>query len=240
MAHSSQPARVPAPDEPSSGSAEISPGVVLDGRLGVFHRTDCWLAVADLHYGYELTARRHGGLFPLWGMESVAARLAALVRDYRPRVLLLLGDLIHGVGTHSQARELVDALEGCVSGDVVCIAGNHDRGPLRRLLPFVDEFTLGGYRFHHGHDESRLRSGDRSLVQVTGHLHPTVDFRDGAGLALRLPALLCGESPEIGARWVLPAFSPWAGGRNWRRFGFGAGTRRWACSPRRVFEVIDD
>jgi metallophosphoesterase superfamily enzyme len=59
--------------------------VVLDGRLALFHKRQRWLAVADLHFGYELSQRAAGRLTPMWGMQSVEERLVELLRDYRPR-----------------------------------------------------------------------------------------------------------------------------------------------------------
>ena len=38
-----------------------------------------WLAVADLHFGYELSQRAAGRLVPLWGMTSVEERLKELL-----------------------------------------------------------------------------------------------------------------------------------------------------------------
>jgi hypothetical protein len=39
---------------PIAGAAQISvaPDALLDGRLALFHQMECWLTVADLHFGY--------------------------------------------------------------------------------------------------------------------------------------------------------------------------------------------
>src|SRR3954463_23317 len=79
----------------SSGRTLVAENVLLDGRLGVFHERERWLAVADLHFGYELSQRAAGNLFPLWGMQSIETRLNELLGDYRPVKLVLLGDLVH-------------------------------------------------------------------------------------------------------------------------------------------------
>jgi uncharacterized protein len=60
----------------------VAPNVFLDGRLALFHETERWLAMADLHFGYELSQRAAGRLVPLWGMTSVEERLAELLADY--------------------------------------------------------------------------------------------------------------------------------------------------------------
>ncbi len=61
--------------------ALVSGDVLLDGRLALFHRTQRWLAVADLHFGYELSQRAAGRLMPMWGMASVEERLHELCRN---------------------------------------------------------------------------------------------------------------------------------------------------------------
>src|SRR5213082_2570737 len=84
----------------SQAQALIAESVLLDSRLALFHERENWLAVADLHFGYELSQRVAGRLVPFWGMESIEARLCQLLRDYRPATLILLGDLV----SHASSR----------------------------------------------------------------------------------------------------------------------------------------
>src|ERR1700730_10266040 len=79
----------------SQAQAVIAKSVRLDSRLALFHEQERWLAIADLHFGFELSQRMAGRLVPLWGMESIETRLCQLLRDYHPATLILLGDLIH-------------------------------------------------------------------------------------------------------------------------------------------------
>jgi uncharacterized protein len=74
----------------------IARNVLLDARLALFHTRQRWLAVADLHFGYELSQRAAGNLFPFWGMRTIEQRLEELLRDYKPKRLIVLGDLVHG------------------------------------------------------------------------------------------------------------------------------------------------
>src|ERR1700755_2408075 len=78
-----------------ANQALVADEILLDGRLALFHQTEGWLAVADLHFGYELSQRAAGRLVPLWGMTSIEQRLQELVADYRPRRLIVVGDLVH-------------------------------------------------------------------------------------------------------------------------------------------------
>src|SRR5437870_10138811 len=79
----------------SSSPVAVGKGVLLDGRLALFHRRQKWLAVADLHFGYELSQRAAGNLFPMWGMQSIEARLTELLGEYKPRRLVVIGDIVH-------------------------------------------------------------------------------------------------------------------------------------------------
>ena len=57
-----------------ANQALVADEILLDGRLALFHRQERWLAVADLHFGYELSQRAAGRLVPIWGMASIAER----------------------------------------------------------------------------------------------------------------------------------------------------------------------
>ena len=63
-----------------ANQALVADEILLDGRLALFHQRERWLAVADLHFGYELSQRAAGRLVPLWGMASVSERLLAAGR----------------------------------------------------------------------------------------------------------------------------------------------------------------
>ncbi len=201
--------------------AAVARDVILDGRLALYHKRARWLVVADLHFGYELSQRAAGHLFPLWGMQTIAARLSELLGDYKPKHLVLLGDLVHNRAGAAELGGLIQQLrKKC---EVVLIAGNHDR-----YLPkddLVDSWQAGKFEFHHGHCETKGSAG----VKIIGHHHPAFTFRDGAGLRLRLPAFV--QTPKC---WIMPAFSPWAAGAEWPNEGE---SRIWACSPQRVVRL---
>ena len=119
----------------------IAADIVLDGRLALFHERDRWLAVADVHFGYELSQRAAGNLFPLWGMQTIQERLCELLTDYRPAHLILLGDLVHDRTAINALTELVRELEG--KTNVILIAGNHDRH-ISKLMMMSVRFSVGG------------------------------------------------------------------------------------------------
>jgi len=200
----------------------IAPGVVLDGRLALFHETERWLAVADLHFGYELSQRAAGRLVPLWGMNSIEERLIELLEDYRPQRLIIVGDLVHnGASLEAASRLLARLRHRC---EVVALAGNHDRH-IAKAIEFSPRWETAEFVFEHGDCEP----AETDRTRIVGHHHPAISIGDGAGLRLKLPALI-----QLERCWVLPAFSPWAGGVAWPDDGE---SRIWLCTPRRVLRV---
>jgi DNA ligase-associated metallophosphoesterase len=206
----------------------IDRNILLDGRLALFHKRERWLAVADLHFGFELSQRASGNLFPLWGMKDIEGRLLQLLADYRPRRLILLGDLVHDGTTADEFFALVNRLERAT--EVVLIMGNHDRHFKHRRTDLqhrlIESWQSNRFYFHHGDCAADVR--DR--IQIIGHHHPTGAMRDGAGLRLKLPAFV-----QRNDCWIMPAFSPWAAGTNW--VDPDGECKIWLCSPQRVFEL---
>ncbi len=206
----------------SSAQTSVAEGVILDGRLALYHEQQHWLAVADLHFGYEISQRAAGRLHPLWGMDLIEKRLLELLTDYQPRTLVLLGDVVHDRAAAGPAAQLVARLrERC---ETILVAGNHDR-KIAGALAMVDAWETDGFYFHHGHVNPR--EGDR--IEVIGHHHPAGHLADGAGLRLKLPAFVREER-----RWILPAFSPWAAGAIWP---VDECSEVWLCSPLRVLPL---
>jgi metallophosphoesterase superfamily enzyme len=221
-------------------TAIVGHGCVLDSRRALYHPEGHWLAAADIHFGYELNrARQHGALLPQWGMAATQSRLMALLEHYKPKVLILAGDIMDGGGSVAETLRFLHALRECVC-TLICVEGNHDRTALRKDGSFVLIHREPGFCFHHGHKFDRMVSSTPDgLVHITGHEHPTLNLSDGAGLRLRLPALVQQQrssGDRVVENWILPAFSPWAGGSP-----YDAGhdiQEVWGCSDSRVVKGV--
>src|SRR2546423_6295893 len=202
--------------------ALVADEILLDGRLALFNKTERWLAVADLHFGYELSQRAAGSLVPLWGMATISERLDALLNEYEPRRLIILGDLVHD---KTAAREAAELLRGFAERcEVVVVAGNHDR-QLRGHVEMVDSLETEHFHFHHGHCAAQVAN----RIQIIGHHHPAAVIDDGAGLHLKCPAFV--QQTDC---WIMPAFSPWASGTRWTA---DEASRIWLCTAERVFAL---
>lgn len=208
--------------------------VWLDSRLALYAEKGNWLAVSDLHFGYEISRRARGGLWPVWGADSLAERLGQLLRDYQPETLILNGDVIDSKAAARLVGEqwLASLAQKGGFKNLVLVRGNHDRGGVLRKFDWVNFFETGEFLFHHGHEPMPARRME-GKIELTGHLHPARRFSDGAGLAMKLPVLV-----QETSRWVLPAFSPWAGGVHLETGALDPETKLWACGPRRIFRIL--
>jgi uncharacterized protein len=205
-----------------ANQALVADEILLDGRLALFHKTERWLAIADLHFGYELSQRAAGRLVPLWGMATISDRLEALVNEYKPARLIILGDLVHDKTAAREATRLLGELaDRC---EVVVVAGNHDR-QLRGHVEMVDSLETEQFHFHHGHCAAEVAE----RIQIIGHHHPAAVISDGAGLRLKCPAFV-----QQTRCWIMPAFSPWSAGTRWAS---DESNRVWVCTPERVFAL---
>jgi DNA ligase-associated metallophosphoesterase len=205
-----------------SNQALVAAEIILDGRLALFHQTERWLAVADLHFGYELSQRAAGALVPLWGMATISQRLTELVDEYEPRRLIVVGDLVHDKTAAREAAQLLR--EFAARCEVAVVAGNHDR-QLRGHVDMVESVQTDQFHFHHGHCAADVPG----RIQIIGHHHPAAVITDGAGLRLKCPAFV-----QQSNCWIMPAFSPWAAGTRWTP---DESSRVWLCTASRVFPL---
>jgi putative SbcD/Mre11-related phosphoesterase len=213
--------------------AAIGHDVLLDSRRALVHTKQRWMAVADIHLGYEVQQSKQGALLPDFGMDAIQTTLMALLEDHCPRRLILAGDIMDGSGSATETLRLLEALQPHVA-EIVCILGNHDRPALRQTWPFVNLHRESGFIFSHGHGyhlvEGLCTSAD--VIHITGHEHPAVTLNDGAGLQMKLPALVRETITGSRERWILPAFSPWAAGA---RYMSEKLIEQWICAPGRVW-----
>ena len=211
----------------------VGRGCVLDSRRALWHAAGSWLAMSDLHHGIELNrVRRLGHVPDHWRMPATEQRVLDLIECYAPQTLILNGDIMDGGGSMRATKDMIQRLRERVQ-ELILVEGNHDRAALRREEGYVTHHRAGEFLFHHGHKWSRtwrdIGEADASEVHLCGHEHPAVQINDRKGVRLMLPALvqeaIC--MPSAVEHWILPAFSPWAGGARYdspnERLGI------WAC-----------
>ncbi len=161
--------------------------------------------VADLHLGFAWAQRRRGELWPLTDAGARRA-LEGLCDELRPKTVVLAGDIIHAPRPGPEEAQLIaDTMASLRErAEVVCVAGNHDRGQ-----NFRAEWRGDGIRAIHG--DTLPEVPESGVLTVVGHFHPVMMMRDASTVKRRHRAFLKGNG-----LLVLPAFSPFASGTDMR------------------------
>ncbi len=176
--------------------------LLLDPAGAVFHPETATLAVADLHLEKGSAAARHGSLVPPWDTRLTLDRLALLLRHWRPRTLVALGDSFHDphAASRLQPADAARLAHLAAETQVVWVRGNHDPLPPAGLAGLaVPEWAVGALTFRH---EARRGGAD----EVCGHHHPKAQVPTRAGPVGR--ACFVSDTQRL----MLPAFGAYAGG----------------------------
>jgi len=149
------------------------------------------LVIADLHIGWEIALSQKGIHVPTQ-MPKLLQKLKNLLFTYKPKKLLILGDVKHTVATAEIGEwhdipHFFNELKRQIK-EIRVIRGNHD-GNLEPLLPESIKIlsatgtTIGEVGLFHGH-----RWPSPTLLKcktlMMGHIHPVVAFRDPAGFRI--------------------------------------------------------
>jgi uncharacterized protein len=146
------------------------------------------LLIADPHLGWEIQLQEKGIHIPSQ-TPKILNKLTAIISEYKPDDLVILGDVkytvvSHEFGERQDIPDFFNKLEGYVS-NISIVRGNHDAN-LEPLLPKRVQFlpatgaVIGDVAVFHGHKwPSPALLGCKTLVM--GHLHPVVVFRDPIG-----------------------------------------------------------
>jgi len=183
--------------------------VLLPSRM-IYIKSIRALLFADSHIGLEYAMAEAGTFVPPIQYNLMRTRLLNAVREYRPKRIIIVGDLKHMFSqrTLQEHKEVLDMLKTLHSFgvEVFLVRGNHDnfiRGILEKHgVSFVPCIRMGEYLFIHGHASVPPDVGASARRIIMGHLHPTITLSDSISRA-RLPAFLVGERICI-----LPAFTP--------------------------------
>jgi uncharacterized protein len=146
------------------------------------------LLIADPHLGWEIQLQEKGIHVPSQ-TSKILSKLTAIITEYKPDRLVILGDVKYTVVSHEfgEWRDIPDffnKLSSCIAS-IAVVRGNHDAN-LEPLLPENVELlpatgaVIGDVGVFHGH-----KWPSPALLQckalVMGHLHPVVVFRDPTG-----------------------------------------------------------
>lgn len=163
------------------------------------------LIVSDLHFEKGSSFAARGVMLPPYDTRTTLMRLAALIRKYRPKRVISLGDAFHD----EEAEFRIDEEDACSleslmrEADWLWILGNHDPEPPARFEAACEiETRIGGLIFRH---EPRERPAPG---EIAGHLHPCARVVN-EGRTLRRRCFAVGAD-----RIIMPAMGAYTGGLN--------------------------
>lgn len=163
------------------------------------------LIVSDLHFEKGSAFAGKNVLLPPYDTRTTLKRIAALMKKYKPRIVVSLGDAFHDREAESRMHT-VDAaqLEALTrAAHWLWVLGNHDPEPPARFAGVAhEEVDIANLVFRH-----EAKAGDPE-GEISGHFHPCAKVVP-EGHTLRRRCFL-----SDGHRLILPAIGAYTGGLN--------------------------
>ncbi|MEM6516242.1 MAG: ligase-associated DNA damage response endonuclease PdeM [Bacteroidota bacterium] len=178
--------------------------LVLNNLRAIYWKKENSLIVSDLHIGKSAHFRKHGIAVSSDVQEKDLKRLSILVHHYKPKKIIVVGDLFHAeINTDMDAFKVWrDSFQNL---EIILIKGNHDRLKAEVYDSFdieccQKELFLKPFTLIH----EPTRSKDKFMI--SGHIHPGVLVRSKGRPGLRLPCFKITSN-----QLILPAFSAFTG-----------------------------
>jgi DNA ligase-associated metallophosphoesterase len=176
--------------------------LMLDPAGALYWPATGLLAVSDLHLEKGSSYARNGQLLPPWDTHATLDRLTTLLRRYRPRLVIALGDSFHDADGSERlpAGELTRLRRMTEAHRFVWVQGNHDpRPPLGVGGEWVETFFTTTLTFRH-------QAIPGAQGEISGHHHPKAAI-PARGTSVSRPCFVADAR-----RLMLPAFGAYTGG----------------------------
>ena len=160
------------------------------------------LVVADLHLEKGSACAVQGHLVPPWDTRMTLDQLALLLRRWRPRTVVALGDSFHDAhGSRRMNAGDAARLRACTdTAQFVWVLGNHDPVPPADLPGIATQaWTQGPLTVRH-------EAAPGASGELCGHHHPKASIATRAGAVTR-PCFV-----SDARRLMLPAMGAYTGG----------------------------
>ncbi len=160
------------------------------------------LAVSDLHLEKGSDYAGRGMLLPPWDTRATLDRLLLLLRRWRPRTVVALGDSFHDRAGAARLPpgELARLADITARTRFVWVLGNHDPRPQPGLDgEWLEEYRAGPLLFRH-------QASAGAEGELSGHYHPKAAV-PARGCQVSRPCFVADKR-----RIILPAFGAYAGG----------------------------
>jgi uncharacterized protein len=177
--------------------------LILDPAGALIWPAAATLVVSDLHLEKGSSFARKGMLLPPWDTHATLERLTLLLRRYRPRIVVALGDSFHDrhgvqrLPSTEQTRlsAMTDAYR------FIWVQGNHDPSPPEGIGgEWVETLVTNSLLFRH------VALEDAAPGEISGHYHPKATAPTRGGSITR--ACFVADARRI----ILPAFGSYTGG----------------------------
>jgi DNA ligase-associated metallophosphoesterase len=176
--------------------------LMLDPAGALFWPATGLLAVSDLHLEKGSSYARRGQLLPPWDTHATLDRLTILLRRYKPRMVVALGDSFHddaGAG-RLPPGELARLNAMTEAHRFIWVQGNHDPAPPRGVGgEWMEAFTTTTLVFRH-------QAAAAAEGEICGHHHPKAAI-PARGARVSRPCFVADAR-----RLMMPAFGAYTGG----------------------------
>ncbi len=181
----------------------------LSAERALYWEAQKALVIADLHLGKTGHFRKSGIAVPQQIYTDDLHRLLALVQYFKPKQMIVVGDLFHSV-----ANKELDLFrrwrDSFAAVEVVLIKGNHDILHQQWYNEAGIEtkhsaLALPPFLFVHDDKDANNLATD-ALYSISGHIHPGIIMKGLGKQSLRFPCFYFGQQNA-----VLPAFGGFTG-----------------------------
>lgn len=177
----------------------------LSAARCIFWEEESALILSDLHFGKSGHFRKSGIGIPQNIFKEDLQRLFAQVQFFKPKTLLIAGDMFHSA-ENKEADFFLKWRKDLSHTDIYLIRGNHDILPAAfyqkaNIRVFENKLTIKDFCFTHD-----AAGCDDEKFTFSGHIHPGIKMRGAGNQSIMLPCFYFGEKYS-----VLPAFSAFTG-----------------------------
>lgn len=178
--------------------------LTLTNQRAIFWKKEQILILSDTHIGKTAHFRKRGIAIPDTILEKDLLRLQQLIEHYKPKKIIVVGDLFHAENNKNIAvfknwLFLFSTIEWLL------IRGNHDRFSVEFYSEFnfnvVKQLQINTINFIHEPNHTH-----NANFSISGHTHPGVKLKLPARQVVKLPCYHITNNTLI-----LPAFSQFTG-----------------------------
>ncbi len=184
------------------------------------------LLICDIHLGKAEYFQQNGISLTNNSDQQNLLRIKNIVENYRPKKLIILGDLFHSKYSISESlKRKVENLSESLNIKIELIIGNHDIGCKVKNITFLDYKRSRNFIFSH----EPIAKLENNILNICGHYHPKIILKNSKDKL----SFKCFAMDEKNNILYLPAFGDLTGGYPCKN-----SFRKWAIiSEKEIIEI---